>query len=169
MAYTLGSAAKATGKSKATISKAIATHRISATKNDIGEWQIDPAELHRVYPPQQTLLNDSAPTANAVNTNQTAEVERLKATVELLERLCHQIEGERDRLCRQIEGERDSLREQNIRLTALLNDQRAKTPEVIVTPPPARPEPAEPEATTPPAAAQVAPAKRKWWQLGGQG
>lgn len=115
------------------------------------------------------FLNDSAPTANAVNTNQTAEVERLKATVELLERLCHQIEGERDRLCRQIEGERDSLREQNIRLTALLNDQRAKTPEVIVTPPPARPEPAEPEATTPPAAAQVAPAKRKWWQLGGQG
>lgn len=50
MAYTLGEAAKATGKSKATLSKAIKSGRISAIKGDTGAFQIDPSELHRVYP-----------------------------------------------------------------------------------------------------------------------
>ena len=50
MVYTLGDAAKATGKSKATISKAIKSGRISAIKDETGTFQIDPAELHRVYP-----------------------------------------------------------------------------------------------------------------------
>lgn len=49
--YTLSSAAKATSKSKSTISDAINSGRLSASKNESGEWQIDPAELHRVYPP----------------------------------------------------------------------------------------------------------------------
>jgi hypothetical protein len=120
MAYTLGQAAKATGKTKAAISQAIGANRISAIKDDLGRWQIDPAELHRVYPPLSSQVNDSE---HQLTPHQTADIERLKATVEGLERLC-----------RQIEGERDSLRDQNIRLTALL-------------PPP-----------TPPA-----PAKRRWW------
>lgn len=50
MAYTLGEAAKATGKSKATISKAIKSGRISAQKDETGVFHIDPSELHRVYP-----------------------------------------------------------------------------------------------------------------------
>jgi hypothetical protein len=114
MAYTLGQAAKATGKTKAAISQAIAAHRISAIKDDVGRWQIDPAELHRIYPPISSQVNDSAP---ILTPNQTVEVERLKATVEGLERLC-----------RQIEGERDSLREQNTRLTALLPSSTPPAP-----------------------------------------
>lgn len=51
MAYTLGQAAKATGLSKPTLSDAIKKGRISASKDDFGRYQIDPAELHRVYPP----------------------------------------------------------------------------------------------------------------------
>jgi hypothetical protein len=145
MAYTLGLAAKATGRSKATISKAIATHRISATKNELGEWQIDPSELHRVYPPLSSPLNDTVPLRTP---EQTAENERLKATVDGLERLC-----------RQIEGERDSLREQNTRLTALLTDQRGKAPDVIVTTPPPAP-PAEAKA---PAGMKPPTPKRKGW------
>ena len=50
MAYTLGDAARATGKSKPTIAKAIKRGQISAIKADDGSYQIDPAELHRVYP-----------------------------------------------------------------------------------------------------------------------
>ena len=50
MAYTLGTAAKETGKSKTTIKRSIDKGRLSAKKNEAGEWQIDPAELHRVYP-----------------------------------------------------------------------------------------------------------------------
>ena len=49
--YTLGQAAKATGKSKSTISQSISKGRISAEKDDSGRWRIDPAELHRVFPP----------------------------------------------------------------------------------------------------------------------
>jgi len=106
MAYTLGEAAKATGKSKAAISQAIASSKISATKDANGRYQIDPSELHRLYPPQKTKPNERE---HQLDPDQTAEIERLKATVDGLERLC-----------RQIEGERDNLREQNTRLTALL-------------------------------------------------
>ena len=51
MVYTLGQAAKAVGKSKTTISKAIQNGKISATKQANGSYKIDPSELHRVYPP----------------------------------------------------------------------------------------------------------------------
>jgi hypothetical protein len=110
MAYTLGEAAKATGKSKTAIQKAISSHRLSATKDELGQWQIDPAELHRVYPLVNTQVNDR------VQTVDTHEIDRLKTTIEGLERLCRQIEGERDSLREQ----NVRLGEQNTRLTALL-------------------------------------------------
>jgi hypothetical protein len=46
----LGQAARATGKAKPTIARAIQTGRISASRSDDGSWAIEPAELHRVYP-----------------------------------------------------------------------------------------------------------------------
>ena len=49
--HTLGTAAKATGLNRSTVLRAIKSGKISATKNEHGEWQIDPAELHRVFPP----------------------------------------------------------------------------------------------------------------------
>lgn len=51
MKYTAGEAAAATGLNTATITRAIKKGRISASKSDTGAWQIDPAELHRVFPP----------------------------------------------------------------------------------------------------------------------
>jgi hypothetical protein len=51
MAYTLGTAAKATGRGKATIYRAIKSGKISATRHEEGSYTIDPAELHRVFPP----------------------------------------------------------------------------------------------------------------------
>ena len=65
MPYTLGQAAKATGKQKSTILDAIRGGRLSATRDDKNQWQIDPVELFRVYPPnteterEETLHNDS--------------------------------------------------------------------------------------------------------------
>lgn len=50
MRYTLGTAAKATGKSKTTIQRAIAKGQVSAEKLAGGGYSIDPAELHRVFP-----------------------------------------------------------------------------------------------------------------------
>lgn len=49
MKITLGQAAKLTGTSKTTITRAIRAGRLSATRNDDGSYAIDPAELERVY------------------------------------------------------------------------------------------------------------------------
>jgi hypothetical protein len=49
--YTLGTAANACGVNKSTVLRAIKAGKISASRNEHGEWQIDPAEMHRVYPP----------------------------------------------------------------------------------------------------------------------
>ena len=51
MSYTLGQASRATKKSKTTIARAIQAGKLSAAKDVHGQWCIDPAELHRVYPP----------------------------------------------------------------------------------------------------------------------
>ena len=53
MTYTLGMAARATGVSKSTIHRAIKSGRVSAGRSDTGDYAIDPAELHRVFPPVQ--------------------------------------------------------------------------------------------------------------------
>jgi hypothetical protein len=49
--YTIATAAAAVGRNKTAILRAIESGRVSAAKDENGEWQIDPAELHRVYPP----------------------------------------------------------------------------------------------------------------------
>jgi len=49
MAYTLGTAATAVGAAKSTIFRAIKSGRISATKDENGQYQIEPVELFRVF------------------------------------------------------------------------------------------------------------------------
>jgi hypothetical protein len=49
-AFTLGTASQATGCAKSTILRAIRAGRISASRDDTGQWAIDPAELFRVFP-----------------------------------------------------------------------------------------------------------------------
>ena len=50
MGYTLGQAARAVGMSKTSIFRSIKAGRISGTKDEFGQWCIEPCELHRVYP-----------------------------------------------------------------------------------------------------------------------
>ena len=50
MAYSLLEAATAARVNRSTVLRAIKSGKISATKDKHGEWRIDPAELHRVYP-----------------------------------------------------------------------------------------------------------------------
>jgi hypothetical protein len=52
--YNLVTAAAATGASKSTIFRSIKAGRLSAGRNETGGWEIDPAELHRVFPPLPT-------------------------------------------------------------------------------------------------------------------
>ena len=50
MSWSITRAAKETGLSKSTISRAIKSGKISAQKAEDGAYQIEPAELFRVYP-----------------------------------------------------------------------------------------------------------------------
>src|SRR3546814_12498708 len=68
MAYTLGEAAKATGISKASISRAITSGRISAIKTESGSFPIEPVELHRVYPPKSSAPVRGVPSDTVRNT-----------------------------------------------------------------------------------------------------
>src|SRR5919206_569080 len=92
--YSLSAAAKATGKSKATIHRAIKTGKVSATRHEDGSYTIDPAELHRVFelePGEPGAANgavrqSATPTAEpgeppnlaVLNAALTAEIARLK-------------------------------------------------------------------------------------------
>jgi hypothetical protein len=49
MSYTLAAAAVATGLNKTTVLRAIKSGRISGTKDDTGQWHVEPVELHRVF------------------------------------------------------------------------------------------------------------------------
>src|SRR5215467_8864266 len=51
MSYTLAAAAAAWGLNKSTVLRAIKAGKISGTKDEHGEWHIEAAELHCVYPP----------------------------------------------------------------------------------------------------------------------
>src|ERR1039458_577418 len=109
MSYTLGQAAKATGKSKPTIANAIKRGRISAHKNDIGEYIIDPAELHRIYPPLPVASDPKSDDVNPQhNTEMLLKLARLEAVLEAITK-------ERDKLEREVEDvkhDRDEWRTQ---------------------------------------------------------
>lgn len=49
--YTIATAAAAVGRAKTAIQRLIDSGRLTVSQADTGEVQIDPAELHRIYPP----------------------------------------------------------------------------------------------------------------------
>jgi hypothetical protein len=49
-AFRLGTASQATGCAKSTILRATKAGRLSATRDDIGQWAIDPSKPFRVFP-----------------------------------------------------------------------------------------------------------------------
>jgi hypothetical protein len=61
--YNLASAAAATGVNRSTVLRAIKAGRLSAQRDETGGWQIDPAELHRVFPPLPAPATGSSATA----------------------------------------------------------------------------------------------------------
>lgn len=116
MVYTLGEAAKATGKSKSTISKAIKTGRISAKKGETGAFAIDPSELHRVYPATVESKQDETPEVNSKDNGLIRELQtRLETTQERL--------SDKETVISDLREDRDRWRQQ---ATALLEDKRPK-------------------------------------------
>ncbi|HTM74317.1 MAG TPA: hypothetical protein VL198_13890 [Pseudolabrys sp.] len=52
--YNLATAAAAVGRNKNAILRAIQNGKIPASRDANGEMQIDPADLHLIYPPLRT-------------------------------------------------------------------------------------------------------------------
>jgi len=120
MSYTLGDAAKATGKSKTTLHRAIKSGKISANKAVDGSYSIDPAELHRVFPPA-TIATPVTPLQRNEPEQSGNTLETLRIQLEMLEK-----ERERERALLQetiadLREDRDKWRQQ---ATALLEDHR---------------------------------------------
>ena len=120
--YTLGEAAKATGKSKPTISRALKRGDISGTKNKKGEFELDPAEVHRIYPRVTDTSNDNGNSdGNEKQSDTPNNSSELQAQVELLREMVERGDSERARL----ETDRDHWRDQAQKVTALIEDNRA--------------------------------------------
>ena len=122
MGYTIGEAAKATGKTKSTISKAIKSGRVSAARKGNGVYDIDPAELHRVYPPLSGKRDIQPLNGEREETGKIVHIKELEAKLEAA--------GKETLMLREqlndLKQDRDHWRQQ---ATALLTDQRPKSPE----------------------------------------
>lgn len=94
----LSAAAKEVDRSKSTLSRAIKDGRLSAIRCQDGSYEIDPAELYRVFPlavPQPDASNTTQPVAEPIGT--------LRMQLELMER-------ERNREREQMQTTIDDLR-----------------------------------------------------------
>lgn len=113
MQYSANQAAVVTGKNVATITRAIKSGKISATKDTSGSWQIDGAELSRVYPLHaQTLqIPTMQKNANAAQRDNFTEANALREELAALR--------ERDKL-------KDTLLENYVAQMADLKEDRDK-------------------------------------------
>jgi len=125
MAYSLGQAAKAAGISKTSLHRAINKGRLSAAKNDNGAYEIEPSELHRVYPPAAEGNSAANPNLVRYGTQETlAETEVLRREVELLRERLDDKDGVISDLRERLDQSEQERREKDRQLTALLTDQR---------------------------------------------
>jgi hypothetical protein len=116
MNYTLGAAAKATGKSKTTIQRAVSKGLISASKEKNGSYSIDPSELHRVFP---MVNHETVAKPSQLDTSRPQDETPLQMKVEALEAM---LEREREALT-EMRSDRDAWKQQ---ATALLGAPERK-------------------------------------------
>jgi hypothetical protein len=100
MPYSLAEAAAACGINRSTILRAIKAGKISAERNVHGQWQIAPAELHRVYPPAEVRTEGTSNKlpyrAHVSEAALAAEVKVLRDMLEHLKAQVSNAQGERD-------------------------------------------------------------------------
>src|SRR2546423_9105330 len=107
MGYSLAEAAAAPGKSKMTIQRAIKSGKMSASRRDDESYDIDPSELHRVFPPVSMLEAD---TDNKLRDDIPSDISLLRVELKIRDEKIALIEAERDREREQLTGQIDDLR-----------------------------------------------------------
>lgn len=133
MKYSLSEAAKATGKNKTTIQRAIKNGKISAAKGDSGSYEIEPSELHRVFPPVTVQRDAQHPQSNdtqqgtfgSINSN-LARVLELEKELAVAHERASGLEAQKDQMVDTINDLRTRLDRSEGRVTALLTDGRPK-------------------------------------------
>ena len=129
MKYSLSEAAKATGKNKTTIQRAIKNGKISATKGDSGSYQIDPSELHRVFPPivaqddaQHKQSNGAQPGGFSSTNSSLSRVLELEKELAVAQERANGLEAQKDQMADTISDLRKRLDSSEGRVMALLAD-----------------------------------------------
>ena len=135
MKYTLSEAAAATGKNKATIQRAIKSGKISATKGESGSYEIDPSELHRVFPSitqrvayqkNATIRNGAQRAGIPTDFNALQRIADLEKELAVMEERKNGLEEQKRHLTDTVEDLRKRLDSSEGRVLALLNDPRPK-------------------------------------------
>jgi septal ring factor EnvC (AmiA/AmiB activator) len=133
MKYSLSEAAKATGKNKTTVQRAIKNGKISASKGDSGSYEIEPSELHRVFPPvaaqrdaQHRQSNDTQQSKSASINSDLARVLELEKELAIAHERVNGLEAHKEQMADTINDLRKRLDSSEGRVTALLTDGRTK-------------------------------------------
>ena len=96
MKLSLNQAAKTCGRAKSTLLDAIKSGRLSAIKTVNGHYEIDPSELHRVFPFSAPTHPEPAPDRTSVpqptSTGNHPNTKRLEREVELLREMLDKAE-----------------------------------------------------------------------------
>lgn len=108
MFYSLADAAKAVNRTKPALLSAIQKGRISAKKNALGQWEIDPAELHRVYPLVNQLPQNAEPCLTDLIHEKNAQIRELQARLDAAEERKQEIQARNEEL----KQERDDWKQQ---------------------------------------------------------
>lgn len=148
MPLMLGEAAKTVGKNRTTILRAIKAGKLSAAHDEAtGAWVIEPAELHRLYPPgdahASTPRGDAHLRTGPASGHASGEIRELRARLDATEARFADAQDQIADLRRRLDAEADERR----RLTLLLADQRP------ISPPPPPAESANPRGAP----------RRSWW------
>ncbi|WP_156117914.1 DNA-binding protein [Paracoccus sp. PAMC 22219] len=150
MSWSISQAAKETGLSKSTISRAIKAGRVSALRQDDGAYLIEPAELFRVYP--RKVAQPSPDTRHEALRNPYEEayatpshdVEILQVKLAMTEALLHQ--------------ERENSKRQQETVEDLRRRLDAASEKVL-----ALAQPAQPSSDARHEAPRNPPQPRRWW------
>jgi hypothetical protein len=126
MYLSLGKAAKEAGVAKSTISKALSSGKLSYREKNSDGYQIDPAELFRVYP--KTARSDAdEPSSNDWQSGQPdAETTPYSAKFEIRLAGLKSLIAEKDRRITDLEADRVQLREDRHRLTENWQEERVR-------------------------------------------
>ena len=125
MYFSIGQAAKATGKSKSTISKALKSGKISHIGKEGNAYKIDPAELFRVYPKseQRNVANEQSETPKG-NTETQHKIKVLEVQLEAANEKVNTLEADKE----DYKSRLDKESEERWKLFAQLTYERKETP-----------------------------------------